>query len=405
MSEVGASEAGSPIFPGIWYPVPGAPASCGEAVAATPAQSVTSWQWMACPAGTVGCRKLVVDWSLGPGRTIGFYGTEPARLVGAAAYIAYQRLFPKGASYSASMTVVQPVDAAPVFGIGQALGTATDCGIVVSAGEYGIGLYALPNQMTTYTFAWAPWTSLQSWSSTSVPAGALMSSYAQALAMGPAQLFVEVKAPDSVDLIDLTSQKAIVPSSPVRLQGESPRIVPDGALVTDYAAFSLDLLHADGSFSSLILPTAPHLVTAFAIDRSSANAIVWVESDGHGPYMNSEIWTSPYSGSSALIQRRAVAKIGNDTLGLGGAGMVVNAGVALNITGNTTALLTRLVDGQGWSITAEQGDGFVQPLWVDANDVWIVTANAALQNFAAYASGVMRLSRSALGAPNVGPGL
>jgi hypothetical protein len=208
-----------------------------------------------------------------------------------------------------------------------------------------------------------------------------------------------------VDIFDIATQKVIIPSNPQRLPGESPRAVADGALVVDYTnPYSLDLLRKDGSYLQLVAPSAPQVVTSFALDRSNGDAIVWVESDNQATYTNSTMWTAPYTTSAASLARRKVALIANDTLHLGGSAMVVNRGVALNLIGPSVALLTRLADGMSWTIAAEPGRPFVQPVWVDDSDVMLTTADGTLKNYRAYPSGIVRIARTSLGAPTVLPG-
>ncbi|MGD0529279.1 MAG: hypothetical protein ABSE49_29340 [Polyangiaceae bacterium] len=106
---------------------------------------------------------------------------------------------------------------------------------------------------------------------------------------------------------------------PVRLPGEMPKGVPDGALVMDDSTYAVDLLRADGSYAQLVAPASPHWITDVAVDRADGNAITWIESDSsQGQYINEIIWTSPYSAVATGVQRREVAVMTNDTLHLGG---------------------------------------------------------------------------------------
>lgn len=63
------------------------------------------------------------------------------------------------------------------------------------------------------------------------------------------------------------------------------------------------------------------------------------------------------------------------------------------------ALFIRLSDGWGWPIEAETDRIFLQPLWVDDNDVWMLTGIPDL----VIQDGIMRVSRASLGAPTVPP--
>ena len=129
---------------------------------------------------------------------------------------------------------------------------------------------------------------------------------------------------------------------------------------------------------------------------------MWVESDG-GPlsYKNPTIWTSPYTADPASIKRRKVAVL-KDTTGGGGAGIVANQGVALTVTSETTATLTRLADGLGWTIKAETDQRIAQTMWVDDQEVVVAATDAA--KTAPGVTSMMRLRRDALGTPDLSTG-
>jgi hypothetical protein len=144
------------------------------------------------------------------------------------------------------------------------------------------------------------------------------------------------------------------------------------------------------------------------VDRASSQQIVWVESDYNSStlmYVNSIVWTSPYATSASAVAAKQVARF-SDALGRGGTwGLVANAGVVLNLVDQSSALLTRLSDGQGWMITAETNQGFIKPVWVDDNEVWLATAPTNVNSWSTWSNGMLRIQRSSLGAPNVASGL
>jgi hypothetical protein len=408
----GALPEGGP-FAGPWSAIPGAPPSCTAVVAQQPAASLGSWTWSPCPSGRAGCRVLNIEWTPGPGKSIYFRETEPVRLVQGRSYMTYSRIYPTGAlslgEFSAYVDVVQPIDGAPLFAVGVASDPTTSapgCSFWTTFGEAGIGF--LGGSGATTFVSWAPWsapTSLQTKVLTNMDLGIGPQGLAQDAVLG-SQFYIHTLGPESVVIFDPGTQKAIVPSVPQRLPGAEPWAIPDGALVLDYTLpYSIDLLRQDGTYARLVAPTAPQVVTSIALDRSSGNAFVWVESDNQANYVNSNIWTAPYATDPSALVRRKVALIGSDTLHLGGAQMVANRGVALNLVGPTLALLTSLADGKGWSISAEPGRPFVRPVWVDDSDVWLTTADGSLKNFQQYPSGLVRIARSSLGAANVSPGI
>ena len=115
-------------------------------------------------------------------------------------------------------------------------------------------------------------------------------------------------------------------------------------------------------------------------------------------------WTAPLAADEASLVRRKVAKL-NDVTMRGGARSPANKGVFLSIIGRNTALLTRLSDGMGWQIQAEPQTRFVDPVWVDDDDVFLQTADDSQPQFDMPVSGMLRLSRATLGAPTVPSGL
>ena len=131
---------------------------------------------------------------------------------------------------------------------------------------------------------------------------------------------------------------------------------------------------------------------------------MWVESDYGLQYVNSTIWTAPLAASESQLVRKKVAKLA-DTLERGGARGVANRGILLNLVGRNTALLTRLSDGMGWLVQGEPNERFVDPVWVDDDDVLIETAPDPDGDKEAPATSILRLSRATLGEPTVPSGL
>ncbi len=223
---------------------------------------------------------------------------------------------------------------------------------------------------------------------------------AQAIGVGQNRLFLETYVPSSVAIFDLEA-RSIVARAASSIPVEQPHTVPDGAFVLDAnPPFAVGLLHNDGTYARVVEPTAPHLVTWVTIDRSNANALVWMESDDQGTYVNPILWTAPYATTAGAVQRTKVAVL-TESVHRGGRSMIANRSVCLNIVTNSAALLTRLSDGAGWTITAEPGRRFVDPVWVDDDEIWILTEPDALD---ARPNGMMRFSRATLGLPTVNRG-
>lgn len=164
----------------------------------------------------------------------------------------------------------------------------------------------------------------------------------------------------------------------------------------------LDFVRPDGSSTRLARAPGARHICGFAIDRSDSESLVWVESDTIQPASNTVLFTAPRATSEASLVRRRVTAF-DDTDGLCGGRMIVNGGYALIRVSNTEARLIRLLDGAGWTITAEPGTVFVKEMWVDNTDVWLATG---IQPFlpgseSVYEDGIVRITRASLGPPTI----
>lgn len=396
-------------FVGQWNLV-GDPMDCSMRVAQDPAHSIPPLGFAPCKSGRVGCQTLVVDWwsnlgGLPTRRTIDFRRGSIARVIGGRPFLLYSRVYPNPNEtirdfFVAYVSVLQPIDAAPVFASGSF--TSDNCASWTTFGDDGIAYLSSSGSGPAELLAWTPWTSPTSFSTKIIQRTQWGADHAQSVVISAGHLYVETVNPFSVDVFDLATQSLLLAKVPQRLNAGSPIPVPDGALVLDgNAPYHADLLRPDATYSSLILPTSPHQLTWAAVDRSASNAFVWVESDfGGRAYVNPVLWTAPYAARALDLVPRKVAVV-TDMTDRGGGDMVVNAGVALNIVGLSTALLTRLSDGMGWTINAEPGEAFIRPVWVDDNEIWLSTGDASRPDYSAHTGGVMRLKRSSLGAPTV----
>ncbi len=369
----------SGAFVGVWNPIPGVTA-CSLRIAADPAASMPTWTWDPCPSGRTGCRVLHVDWA--PPDRWAFLIRDPgARLVGGRPYVMYERVYPIGPpslkNFSAAIDVLQPLDGPPVFAIGGPIQGPDTCSEAASFGEYGVGFVAyVAADPSTRVLGWSAWATPTSVTTAVVSRSDLgilaNGGVAQGTAVGKDDLFVRTFAPLSVAVFDIGTRSMIARAA-ASIPAEQPDAVPDGAFVLDgNFPYAIALLKNDGTYARVVEPTAPHLVTWMTVDRSNANAIVWIESDDQGVYVNPVLWTAPYATTAGAVQRTKVAMIA-ESVHTGGRGMIANHGVALNVVTSDTALLTRLSDGAGWRITSEPGRRFVRPLWVDDDEAWIVT--------------------------------
>jgi hypothetical protein len=402
------AELPSNVFVGTWNPVPSLPSCCPLRVAADAAASIPALQWATC-AGPAMCEKAVVDWTT-RGHRIGFNGIEPVRLVNGTPMMTYQRYYATEGQgqerYYAFIEVVLPVNGSPLFALGRSYkvqdgGDNYPCAPAIGLSNAGLGhIFTYPGAEAS-TLGWSGWEAPGAIETKHVTLEQLGLRNGvggiQNVSRGSSNLFLRLESPRTVRVFGIDS--GVIHYPPTPLVAEDPREVADGALVLDTTiSFSIRLLRPDGGHEELVVPTAPHAVTSMALDRSNADAIVWVESEPGLDYTSSVIWTAPYANSPSVLARRKVARL-RDSTASRGARMVANAGVVLNLSGVTTALLTRLSDGAGWTIHAESGTEFHQPVWVDDDHVWLTTGAARSDT-----SGLARFPRAFLGPPTVSRG-
>jgi hypothetical protein len=216
-------------------------------------------------------------------------------------------------------------------------------------------------------------------------------------------IYMSFGAPTTAVALDLDHDSLVKATTKANIG--DPRTVSDGAIVA-LAGAGIALMRPDGSVTPLITPAGQKVIGALGVDRAAGQQIAWVEANASGSgCSNAVLWTTPYATSASGVTRRAVA-VANDMLGRCGAGLVVNAGVVLTLIDLDKAQVTRLSDGMGWVISAEAGDVFSQPLWVDDNDVWLSTGPASdTSGGVSDYTGIFRIARAGLGSPTVPSGL
>lgn len=398
-------------FAGTWQPIPGAPPECGTILASTPELSAPALGWHPCATGRSGCQELTVDWTTNLAGSLGF-GDGPVRSIGGTPYMVLARIWPddRGNPIHAVQSV-QPLDGAAVFALRfSATATYVDgCAFSIAAGDSGIAMIGGPvgsgSAFSGDDFvAWSTWShpndlrfDILTHADELAPSGAGVS-----LIYGGSTLFIQTTAPRAIIPFDVGTLRL----AKSNVLAEHQVAVRDGALaVSTGDPIGLLLFAPDATSAYLVHPESGRVITQQAIDRSAGDQIVWIESDISGfDYIHPTIWTSPYATTELAIMRRKVAVFSQDDPN-GGAGMVVNNGLALNLTSASTALLTRLSDGFGWKIDAEPGEAFALPLWADDKEVWLATADPKLPSFKTHISGILRIDLAALGGPTVPPGI
>jgi hypothetical protein len=164
----------------------------------------------------------------------------------------------------------------------------------------------------------------------------------------------------------------------------------------------------NGSYA-LVTKSAPKFTTAIAIDDDDNQRMYWVESDDIAPAINPVLYTAPFSRNAAELAanggpRRVTAL--RDTSGQGGTNMIANGGLVLDSYNWNQAQLIRASDGKAWRINAEPGEYFSRAMWVDDQEVWMVTAVTPPgedPSNGIWESGILVIDRASLGEPTVLP--
>lgn len=406
-------------FAGTWNQVPNTPAACKYLYAANPATLRS--KWIACASGRAGCRTLDTSWTKTDGRRI-FSSriTDSQRIAGGKAMLLTRRLWPGPFPnpYYAYIDVVEPLDDDPLLAIGAAPtwvnGNGRTCNIQAIFGDFGLGFMAHPHDVLNPSapneddiWGWAPWSMpnvFTTHTSKRVEWDAGNAISFQEATMGVDRIWARTQAPSTTALFRLSSKTwKLADGSPI---SETPSAVPGGVTVFEATQpFSIAFVSDEGVPVRLVTPTSPQFVTSKTVDRSSGNLLVWMESDYGGVgYANSTLWKAPFATSEAGVARTKVAKL-VDALERGGARAVANAGVYLSLIGRNTALVTRLSDGIGWIVQGEPKERFVDPVWVDENDVLIETAPDPDGTKDFGSTSILRVARSSLGAPTMPSGL
>jgi len=162
---------------------------------------------------------------------------------------------------------------------------------------------------------------------------------------------------------------------------------------------SLGFMPLEGGYRTLVRPAPAYFVNDLRLDRANGDALVWTEAEFADDYRRI-LWTSPFANTEAGVVRRRIARFDVDYY-------VANAGVAVGILRETrNARIVRLSDGMGWDVQSEPGLGFLWPIWVNDDSVWMVISkpDPRTPNLSSF-SGALRIRRSTLGPATVPNGL
>lgn len=405
-SDASALDADRSWLTGDWDPVPGAPANCDMLVGRDPARDVTAIQWKPCASGRAGCMVQDVDYTpIVNGTTLLIMNREPVRQgPQGKPYVMFRRWYPREEDPQSPkhvMTVVQPLDGAPVFALAFPLTPGNTCagygGLDVGGISYSVG-----SSTSKYTSYWrSEWATPRTFTGVTVTDVAALGRQSTNVPNATNVLVFTVNA-DGTVLVDRTTGAVSVPrENGLRFAFDDPREFPGGFLARAFVAdLPIVFQRNDGSFTPLLTAPPGRNVAGWAIDRTQSNTLAWVEATGLAPSTNPVLYTSPFATSAAgLVPRRVTAF--DDPSGTAGGRMISAHGTVLNIVDSTRALVTRLSDGVSWAIDADPGMGFAEAIWVDNDEVWLL-GGSRYSNGGIQPRGFVRYSRASLG-PEISP--
>jgi hypothetical protein len=374
-------------------------------MALNPGNDIPALKFPPCASARPGCKQAHADWAEPPMVSTFGFRKEPVRQIGNELFLSYGRSY-SDAFYLPERAGIAVIESVTANSTRAAIGDYDWDGACVGhflPGGGSVSAVLVSNAPDTQFIGSAPIATPTSLALTTVSVAALGSGSggaSQVVSHGDAYLYVAMSSPFSVTIWDISNTKPIVPNQPKRIPAEFPTAVKDGALALDNDTTGLWFIRPDGSYLKLLAPIGQQILFDVEVDRASGEQIVWLEGDQpQFDYINVAIWTAPYTTNPSTVQRRKVALIGTSS-----GWMVVNAGMVLTLQTKNTARLTRLSDGVGWIVQAEPGERFLQPLWIDDQEVWLGTGTD-YETSDSYMTGILRLARSSLGSPTLDAGL
>jgi hypothetical protein len=402
--EVDGGESDAPVvidrswLTGDWDPIASLP-RCDILIARHPERDVPPFKWKRCGSGRAGCSELDVDWTTNPGRKLFAWDKEPVHPArDGKPVLLIRKRYPtlgKPSSTDHDMTVLQDLNGSTLWAEAYSF-TPRSESLTTSGVSSPQGFLQVITSRTQPTARYRAST----WNALLAPTEVDVSFQT----LGGSQSIVHINEASALVLTLDTNRWVLVNYTTgavinARLALDDPREFPGGFLVRSYAAGTpVIYLKNNGAFENY-LPAAPsRTVTGYAVDRTQGNAIVWVEATGLAPSTNPVMYTAPYAATAAgVVPLRVTAY--DDPSGFGGGYMIAANGFALNRTSPTRVLLTRLSNGDSWTIDAEPGDGIWNPLWVDAQHVWLGTGKLDINGVNMESESILRIDRASLGAP------
>ncbi|NOU33366.1 MAG: hypothetical protein HOO96_36175 [Polyangiaceae bacterium] len=175
-------------------------------------------------------------------------------------------------------------------------------------------------------------------------------------------------------LWDPYTQYAVVstqPAAPIAPTLDAVRPLANGFVGRSLGGRSILVVDSNGTSHEAHSAVPGRTISGVASIQTGTNSVVWVESAGTAPTLHdSVLYTAPLSNPTTKLVPRLVGSLPG-TGGLGGSLMVAMNGMAVVVPDYDHVLLLRLSDGATWTLRAQPGEQFTQPLWADDTEVWI----------------------------------
>ena len=393
-----ASDAEAPWLTGDWDPVSCPGTACTEVIARDPATSVGALKWKPCSSGRAGCTELVVDWTTRRGKVLMLLDRQPVSVAADGnPRLLLRRLFPV-ADYGTSdrlMTTLFPLDKPAVFAAALSLRPQMDSSSWSTVRPDGLlhRVNSTAQQKARYlVFNWEA----KQVASHDILYSALGGGGPVEAVSSEAKVLQLTFGPSSQRLVDLAAQS----SSAFGVQFDGPVSVPSGFVGLKFGTgLPLTFLRNDGVVTLLHSAPLARTLSGFSLDQGEKR-IVWVESADVGPATDSVLFEAPFAEKEASIVPHRVTAF-DDPGGFGGGYMIAQNGIAVLRVSETRVILTSLVTGASWPVDADAGKHFLQPIWVDDNEVWLSVGT--IRGNGADFDSIHRITRASLGAPTIPP--
>jgi hypothetical protein len=415
---IDAAKPGSPLLQrGTWKPIPGINnPNC--LIAENAAEAVPPLEWQPCANNRAGCKKLKKTWTKLPGAGFGVAGYGSPRIVklNGKAFLFHQMGMPD-AGYRVDdgeyLNVVRTLDGVAVSATFHKIGGTNTCSArTLSTDGKTVAYQGFQRPPPRSDGPIDPFVLRFDGATINV---ALMAEGAPQLGgyigTSTARTYHQLYAGGWGIYNPTTKAWAQKDGTLATVSFEAPLGVVGGAMGTA-SGLPVGLIYTDddGNWTRVTSPVGERYATGMALDRENQNRMYWIESNAlAGDATSSILYSAPFAKTAAELAAKGgpkrITELGPMN-GRGGADMLANAGVAIDLLAWDKAFAIRDSDGKGWSIPADPGEIFAQGMWVDDNEVWLATGavpqGSTANNGYAF-EGIMVIQRSSLGAPDLMP--